>query len=87
MIDLAEKSALSSWCTTTITKSYCKRLISISTINKSSKLICSYYIDGATIFYLATPTKSTLERVSNAVYCCINGVFRELRHKSAMNIT
>ena len=30
--------------------------------------------------------KSTLERVSNAVYCCINGVFRELRHDSVMNI-
>ena len=31
-------------------------------------------------------TKSTLERVSNAVYCCINCIFRELRHDSAMNI-
>ena len=30
--------------------------------------------------------KSTLERVSNLVYCSINGVFRELRHDSAMNI-
>ena len=30
--------------------------------------------------------KSTLERVSNTVYCCINGVFREVRHDSAMNI-
>ena len=28
--------------------------------------------------------KSTLVRVSNAVYCCINGVFSELRHDSAM---
>ena len=31
-------------------------------------------------------TKSTLERVSNPVYCCINGVLLGLRHKSAMNI-
>ena len=29
-------------------------------------------------------TKSTLERVSNPVYCCINGIFRKLRHKSAI---
>ena len=33
-----------------------------------------------------TGTKSTLEIVSNPVYCCINSVFRELRHNSAMNI-
>ena len=31
-------------------------------------------------------TKSTLERVCNPVYCCINGIFRELRHMSSMNI-
>ena len=32
--------------------------------------------------------KNTLERVSNAVYCCINGVFRKLHvlHNPAMNI-
>ena len=30
--------------------------------------------------------KSTLERVSNPMYCCINGIFHELHHKSAMNI-
>ena len=29
--------------------------------------------------------KSTLERVPNAVFCCINGVFHELRHDSVMN--
>ena len=37
------------------------------------------------LFYMSH-TKSTLERVSNAVYCCINDVFCELRHDSAMNI-
>ena len=30
--------------------------------------------------------KTTLERVSNPVYCCINGVFSELCHDSVMNI-
>ena len=30
--------------------------------------------------------KSTLERVANHMYCCINGVFRELHHDSVMNI-
>ena len=30
--------------------------------------------------------KSTLDRVSNPVYCSINGIFRELCHDSAMNI-
>ena len=30
--------------------------------------------------------KSSLERVSNAVRGCIDGVYRELRHESAMNI-
>ena len=35
---------------------------------------------------MAYVTKSTLERVSNPVYCCINGVFHELRHDSVMNI-
>ena len=30
--------------------------------------------------------KSTLVRVSNPMYRCINSVFHELCHKSAMNI-
>ena len=30
--------------------------------------------------------KSSLGRVSNAVRSCIDGVYRELRHESAMNI-
>ena len=30
--------------------------------------------------------QESLERVSNPLYCCINGVFSELHHKSAMNI-
>ena len=30
--------------------------------------------------------KSALEKVSNPVYCCINGVFCELGHDSEMNI-
>ena len=30
--------------------------------------------------------KSSLERVSNVVRGCIDGVYRELRHESAMNI-
>ena len=36
----------------------------------------------ALLLYLFMPfyvAKSLSERVSNAVYCCINGVFRELR--------
>ena len=31
-------------------------------------------------------TKSALETVSNPMYCCINDIFRKLRHDSAMNI-
>ena len=30
--------------------------------------------------------KSSLERVSNAVHGCIDGVYRELRYESGMNI-
>ena len=41
-----------------------------------------YRVDVSWSFY---QTKSTLERVSNAVYCCINSIFHELRHDSAMN--
>ena len=37
-----------------------------------------------TMFSVCMSDKSTLERVSNTMYCCINGIFRELCHDSAM---
>ena len=36
--------------------------------------------------YHLNSTKSTLESISNPMYCCIDGVFRKLHHKFVMNI-
>ena len=62
------------------------KLSIMNTIRTNNEL----YTNKIVLFKIITnynyKTKSTSERVSNAVYYCINGIFCKLHHDSTMNI-